>query len=288
MYHAKDRGRNNFQFFTAELDTRARRRISLQDSLRQALARGELSLAYQPQMELAGGRVVGVEALMRWQHPQWGAVSPAEFIPVAEETGLILPLGEWALREACRHARAWAAHGYPLKVSVNLSTRQFLDPRLGETVRQALDGLPADRLDLEITESLFMENFDDSAATLTELSELGVTLSLDDFGTGYSSLAYLRRLPIDTLKIDRVFVNELDRNPDDAAIARTIIVLAKSLGMQVTAEGVETASQLEFLKRHGCDTVQGYYLGMPMSEPELRAWLANRALAAASGIRRLG
>jgi diguanylate cyclase (GGDEF)-like protein/PAS domain S-box-containing protein len=288
MYHAKDRGRNNFQFFTAELDTRARRRISLQDSLRQALARGELSLAYQPQMELAGGRVVGVEALMRWQHPQWGAVSPAEFIPVAEETGLILPLGEWALREACRHARAWAAHGYPLKVSVNLSTRQFLDPRLGETVRQALDGLPADRLDLEITESLFMENFDDSAATLTELSELGVTLSLDDFGTGYSSLAYLRRLPIDTLKIDRVFVNELDRNPDDAAIARTIIVLAKSLGMQVTAEGVETASQLEFLKRHGCDAVQGYYLGKPMSEPELRAWLANRALAAASGIRRLG
>jgi diguanylate cyclase (GGDEF)-like protein/PAS domain S-box-containing protein len=279
MYHAKERGRNNYQFFTAELDTRVKRRMALESSLRGALARGELALAFQPQVELVSGRVIGVEALARWQHPEWGAVSPAEFIPVAEETGLILSLGEWVLRESCRKAMAWRGAGHPLKVSVNLSTRQFEDARLLETVAGALadSGLPPAYLELEITESLLMKDLDGSANLLTKLAGLGITLSLDDFGTGYSSLVYLKRLPIDVLKIDRAFVGDLDLNPDDAVIARTIILLAKSLGMRVTAEGVETADQLEFLHRHGCDTVQGFYFGKPMAEADLLEWLTRTA-----------
>ena len=276
MYHAKESGRNNYQFYTAELNQRLERRLAVEDSLRHALERGELSLHYQPQADLADGRITGLEALLRWQHPRWGMVSPLEFIPIAEETGMIVPIGAWVLAQACADARALDSAGLgSLRMAVNLSSRQFEDARLLESVAHALadSGLPADRLEVEITESLLMRNIDDSARLLRELAHMGVSISMDDFGTGYSSLAYLKRLPIDVVKIDRSFVLDITTNPDDAAIARTIILLAHSLGLRAVAEGVETDAQLEFLHRHECDAIQGYWLAKPMSLAALKEWL---------------
>jgi diguanylate cyclase (GGDEF)-like protein/PAS domain S-box-containing protein len=276
MYHAKERGRNNFQFYTPDLNRRLERRFAIEGSLRHALERGELSLQYQPQAELASGKTVGLEALLRWQHPEWGPVSPLEFIPIAEETGLIVPIGAWVLNQACRDARALETAGLGnFRMAVNLSSRQFEDARLLETVAQALatSGLPPARLEIEITESLLMHNIDDNAELLQELTRMGVGVSMDDFGTGYSSLAYLKRLPIDTVKIDRSFVTDITTDPDDAAIVRTIILLAQSLGLKVVAEGVETDDQLAFLRQHHCDAIQGYRLARPLPLAELKQWL---------------
>jgi diguanylate cyclase (GGDEF)-like protein/PAS domain S-box-containing protein len=283
MYHAKECGRNNFQFYTAEMNERARRRLALELALRHALANRELSLVYQPQRDLASGAITGVEALLRWQHPELGSIPPAEFIPLAEDTGLIVPIGEWVLREACAQARTWQAAGArELMVGVNLSARQFQHSALLEQVRRALadSGLPARCLDLELTESMLVHEVEANLEIMRQLSGLGVLFSMDDFGTGYSSLAYLKRFPIATLKVDRTFVRDIPADPEDTAIVQAIIAMAKSLDIRVIAEGVETAEQLEFLCAHGCDGVQGYYVSEPLPaaalEPLLLAPAAQR------------
>jgi diguanylate cyclase (GGDEF)-like protein/PAS domain S-box-containing protein len=267
MYHAKERGRNTFQFYTAEMNVRAARRLSIETGLRHALERNELSLHYQPQVDLKSGHLYGMEALLRWHSPEFGSVAPVEFIPLAEEIGLIQPIGEWVLRTACVQTRAWHQAGFPgLRIGVNLSARQFQQPNLVQLIRQALtdSGLEPQHLDLELTESMLMHDMERTVSTLTELDTLGVALSVDDFGTGYSSLSYLKRFPIDVLKIDRSFVRDITSDPDDAAIATAIIAMAHSLEMKVIAEGVETREQQEFLRQHDCDGMQGYLFSKPL------------------------
>jgi len=280
MYHAKERGKNNYQFYTAALNARIVRRMNLERDLHQALDNGEFRLHYQPQADLETGTTFGVEALIRWEHPPGRLISPAEFIPVCEETGLIVPIGEWVLREACRQARAWMDAGLPpLSVAVNLSARQFLEPRLSERVRKALDdhNLPPERLDLELTESLMMQDLERSFAIMLHLRELGVKLSMDDFGTGYSSLSYLKRFPVATIKIDRSFVNGIPLDPDDTAIVRAIAAMARGLGIRVLAEGVETEDQKRFLWELGCHQYQGYLLAKPLPADELRAFIERQS-----------
>lgn len=267
MYRAKEGGRNTFQFFTAEMNQKISRRLAIEHHLRKALVRNELSLHYQPQVNLHNGRVMGVEALLRWDHPDLGSVSPAEFIPVAEETGLIMPIGEWVLRTACVQQRAWEVEGVRgLKMSVNLSARQFQQKNLAEVVMGVLAAtdLSPESLTLELTESALMQNAEYAVAALNSLHAQGIGLSVDDFGTGYASLSYLKRFPIDVLKIDRSFVNDITTDPDDAAIAQAIITMAHSLGISVLAEGVETTEQLAFLTHHDCDAMQGYYFSRPV------------------------
>ncbi|MEK7758764.1 MAG: EAL domain-containing protein, partial [Pseudomonadota bacterium] len=252
MFDAKDHGGNCFRFYTAEMNARAERRLTLETGLRHALERGEFLLHYQPQVDIVSGDIRGAEALIRWQHPDWGLVPPAEFIPLAEETGLILPIGEWVLTEACTQARHWHDAGHAgLRIAVNLSGRQLAQKNLVEIVAATLTRCAVARgmLELEITESLLMQDLERIAATLEALVALGVTVSMDDFGTGYSSLSYLKRLPIDVLKIDQSFVHDIGSDPDDAAIVQAIIAMAHSLGIKVIAEGVETAEQLAFLRR---------------------------------------
>jgi EAL domain-containing protein (putative c-di-GMP-specific phosphodiesterase class I) len=278
MYHAKESGRNAFQFFTAELNVRAERRLRLETALRQALGENQLSLHYQPQVDLKSGRIVGMEALARWNHPELGAVSPAEFIPIAEETGLILPIGEWALREACRQIKAWHATGFPkLQVAVNVSGKQLRQKNFADRVREILreTRLEPRYLDLELTESLLMKDVEETAAAMHMLHDMGVSFSVDDFGTGYSSLAYLKRFPIDILKIDQSFVRDLATDPNDVAIVKTIIAMAHTLGMRVIAEGVETYEQLSFLRDQGCDGTQGYYCSKPLPADEFTELLAD-------------
>ena len=265
MYHAKEMGRANYQFFTDQMNLSASRRLALENDLRRALQKGELRVHYQPIIELKGGCVAGHEALVRWQHPSRGLVQPAEFIHLAEDTGLILSLGEWVLREACRWA-TFIGVDRGLPISVNLSARQFGDPTLVATVARALkdSGLPASLLELEITESTAMQHTDVTAATFAKLKQLGVSIAIDDFGTGYSSLAYLKRFAVDRLKIDRSFVANIPGDRDHKAIVAAVIALSHALGLKVVAEGVETEAQMEFLQTCRCDYLQGFLAGGPV------------------------
>ncbi len=279
MYRAKDRGRHGYEFFAQAISARSQERLNLGNELRGALARGEFSLHYQPKAALQGGRVLGFEALLRWHNARLGTVSPAVFIPVLEDTGLIAEVGAWVLAEACRWAaQAPPAGARPTTVSVNLSARQFRDPALDSVVQRALHGagLAPGRLELELTESILVD-LEGSLQTMKRLKALGIQLAIDDFGTGYSSLSYLKRFPVDRLKIDASFVRDIASDPDDAAIVAAIVGMGHHLQLRVIAEGVETAAQLEFLKRQGCDEVQGYLLGRPMPGEEARRWLAAHA-----------
>jgi diguanylate cyclase (GGDEF)-like protein/PAS domain S-box-containing protein len=272
MYHAKENGRNNYQFFTPEMNKLAMERHSLGADLRHALERNELLLYFQPVVDMPGGKLTSMEALLRWQHPQHGLIPPSRFIPLAEEIGLIVPIGGWVLRQSCLQIRAWQEQGYEVpKLAVNLSARQFRHKTLVADVARILaeTGVEGDRLVLEITESVLMENVEKTVVTLHQLSALGLEISIDDFGTGYSSLSYLKRYPINTLKIDQSFVRDITTDPDDAAIITAIIAMARSLKMKVLAEGVETEEQLTFLTQQGCSRFQGYYFGMPLSAAEV-------------------
>jgi diguanylate cyclase (GGDEF)-like protein/PAS domain S-box-containing protein len=280
MYKAKASGRNGFQCYTTALNAQLMGRIEMEQQLRQALGRGELQLAYQPQ-HLADGSLVGFEALLRWFHPRWGAVAPGKFIPLAEECGLILPIGKWVLEEACHQCAHWRADGHPgLRVAVNVSAVQFEQADWNRTVARALDyaRLHASGLELEITEGLVMQDAANTSKRLRTMREMGVSLAIDDFGTGYSSLAYLQRLPIDTLKIDQSFVRGLEPRPggrDSTAIVETIVNLGRGLGMQVLAEGVETRTQLELLRNMGCHAMQGYHFGRPMTRADATDYLRH-------------
>jgi len=285
MYRAKERGRNTFQFFTPALGASLRTRISQEKSLRKALERGEFVVHYQPQLALDGERVVALEALVRWQHPRLGLVGPDQFIPSAEVSGLIVPLGDWVLQTAARQVRAWQDLFPGLRLAVNLSARQFHQAALAAKVSEALraSGLrPAD-LEVEITESVAMSDAALSAQILRELRQTGVRLAVDDFGTGYSSLGYLRRFALDSLKIDKSFVRELQQQRDDATIVRTVIAMAHSLGLEVCAEGVETTEQLAFLRAERCDRVQGFLYARPMDPARLTAYLRARGIGAVAG-----
>jgi len=266
MYHAKQEGRNNVQFFSREMSERTEKRVDLLGRLRGALGRGEMQLHYQPQVDVRSGGIIGFEALLRWNDAEHGQVPPMQFIPLAEDTGLIVEIGEWVLREACRQAKAWLDAGLgPLSMAVNLSPRQFRQKNLVSMVASILaeTGLPPELLELEITESTVMHRTEEAAAGLRALHELGVQISLDDFGTGYSSLAYLHRFPVHTLKVDQSFVHDIKSNHDDAAIVSTVISLARQLNLKALAEGVETEAQLAFLRVRGCDSFQGYLFCRP-------------------------
>jgi diguanylate cyclase (GGDEF)-like protein/PAS domain S-box-containing protein len=282
MYRAIELGRNNYKFFTAEMNHLMVKRATLENGLHKALERKELFLHFQPQADMRSGRIVGVEALMRWHHPEMGIISPGDFIPVAEESGLIVAMGEWAIRAACAQNKAWQDAGLPpVAIAVNMSARQFRQHDVVAVVQCALleSGLDGRYLELELTESIVMDNAEALIATMRELKSLGVRLSIDDFGTGYSNLAYLKRFPLDALKIDKSFVRGIG-DSDDGAIASTVIALGHSLGLQVVAEGVEDTQELEFLRDLGCDLVQGYLTGKPMPPQHLAALLAGQAARA--------
>jgi diguanylate cyclase (GGDEF)-like protein/PAS domain S-box-containing protein len=268
LYQAKAMGRGNYQFYSQEMNARTLDRLTLESGLRHAVERGELQLKYQPQIDLASGDMLGAEALLRWQPAGQQLVMPDAFISIAEETGLIVPIGEWVLRTACAQQVAWRRAGLPsLRMAVNLSARQFRQPGLDAMVARVLadTGCPPDRLELEITETVLMERPDSAAQTLQRLSDMGVQLAIDDFGTGYSSLSYLKRFPINALKIDRSFVRDIPADADDGAIAAAVIALAHSMGLTVVAEGVETAQQRDFLRQLRCDQAQGFYFSEPMA-----------------------
>ena len=267
MYHAKGMGKNGYSFFDVSMNTNARKQLQLLQDLRNALEHEQFCLYYQPKFDAVSGIPVGAEALLRWEHPQQGLLLPATFIDLAEKTGLIIPIGEWVLNEACRQMRLWYAQGYEdWRIAVNLSALQFCHAGLVTSVANALQRhqLPANSLTLEITETTAMSDADASMRVLQELSEMGVDLSIDDFGTGYSSLMYLKRLPANELKIDRGFVRDLEHDSDDAAIVSAIVALGQALGLRIVAEGVETDMQQDFLTRLGCNSLQGYLLGHPL------------------------
>jgi EAL domain-containing protein (putative c-di-GMP-specific phosphodiesterase class I) len=277
MYHAKKSGRNMFRFFDAEVTSFSRENLVIEAELRRAIANSELFLHYQPRVDIATDAVRSVEALLRWQHPTRGRLMPGEFIAIAEDTGLILPIGEWVIREACRQARLWQVQGLPLlRVAVNVSPMQFRHPGFFNVVWAALEtnSLDAAHLEIELTEATLMTNAEKSVVMLEQLSQLGIVVSIDDFGTGYSSMSYLQRFPIDELKIDRSFIRDLDFNPNDVSIVRAIISLAHELGLKVVAEGVETVEQLALLKRMGCDQYQGFLRSAAVAPADIAAQLA--------------
>jgi diguanylate cyclase (GGDEF)-like protein len=277
MYRSKENGGDSFQFFTTEMSESTRLRVRLETELRLALERDQLSLVYQPKVDLSSGCITGCEALLRWNHPELGAVSPAQFIPVAEATGLILSIGDWVLRTACRQNRAWQDAGLPhIVVSVNLSARQFRQSDMTRWVREVLQetGLAAPSIELELTESLLAEDTETVIGAVNALKQLGIKLSIDDFGTGFSSLAYLKRFRVDTFKIDQSFIRNMLTEPDDATIAIAIVALAHNLRMSVIAEGVETAEHCRILRSHGCDAIQGYFISKPVAAQEDRRAVA--------------
>jgi diguanylate cyclase (GGDEF)-like protein/PAS domain S-box-containing protein len=283
MYSAKDIGRNNFQFFTADMNAQAVERLTLENGLRLALDQKELFLMYQPQMNIATGKISELEALLRWQHPVLGLVPPDKFIRIAENSGLIVPIGEWVLRTACSQARKWQDEGLPpVSVAINVSAVQFRQQGFCELIRRVLreTGLAPHYLELELTESLLLGNADVTLSVLQELKAMGLTLAIDDFGTGYSSFSYLKRFPVSKLKIDRSFVRDVAVNPDDAAITTAIISMAKSLNLKVIAEGVEDEAQMSFLRAHQCDEIQGYYFSRPLAVDKVAEKLRGEALQA--------
>jgi diguanylate cyclase (GGDEF)-like protein/PAS domain S-box-containing protein len=268
MYHAKENGRNNYQFFKQEMNVRASERQFIEAGLRVALERNELSLHYQPKINLGTGAIVGVEALLRWKHPERGFIPPAQFIPIAEDTGLILPIGQWVLREACRQSREWLDAGFaPIPMAVNISAVEFRSMDFVESVRAALNESKLDPrfLELELTETVLMKHAASTVSMLKALKVIGVQLTVDDFGTGYSSLSYLRQFPVDSLKVDQSFVHEISSQRDDAAIVSAVISMGNSLKKRVIAEGVETREQMDFLTAEGCEEAQGYYFNRPMA-----------------------
>jgi diguanylate cyclase (GGDEF)-like protein len=278
MYRAKFVGRNNYKFFSETMRTKSLHRLDLENQIRKAIDNNQFELHYQPKVDVETWSLVGAEALLRWNHPDRGAIAPDAFIPVAEETGLIVPIGQWVLREACKQVRAWSTLPTgAIPVSVNISSHQFNSDGLIEDVFDAVAGAGIDALllELEITESVLLQDADNTLVSLRRLKEAGVSLSVDDFGTGYSSLSYLKRFPIDTLKIDRSFVKDLHSDADDAAICAAILAMSQQLGLNVVAEGVETEGQLEFLRRHGCNQIQGYLCSKPLSADDFAAMLVQ-------------
>lgn len=278
MYHAKEQGRSVYQFYAAEMNARAFERLALEHALRHALERGELVLHYQPQIALDSGKIVAMEALLRWRHPELGLIAPMQFIPIAEETGMIVQIGEWVLLEACAQNKVWQEAGLaPVRMAVNLSVRQLRQPNLGQMIERVLreSGLEPRYLELELTESMLMQDAEVAIPALKALGAMGIEISIDDFGTGYSSLSYLKRLPIHALKIDRSFVCDIPADHDDAAIAMAIIAMAHNLGIRVIAEGVETAAQQGFLVDHYCDAMQGFHLSTPLPAAEAVRLLAS-------------
>jgi EAL domain-containing protein (putative c-di-GMP-specific phosphodiesterase class I) len=278
LQHVKREGGDGFQLYFPALDAQAVERLELEHALTHAADRGELTLRYQPQMRISDNRMVGVEALVRWRHPTRGEIPLTEFIPLAESSGAIVTIGEWVLRTACERAQAWQAAGLPpIIVAVNLSPRQFRSPILVQQVEASLaqSGLDARCLEIEITESAAMHDIEQAAATLDRLKALGVQLALDDFGTGHSSLAWLRRFPVDKLKIDQSFVRTMERDPANATIVRAVVALGREMGLVVLAEGVEEVGQLAMLRAMRCDQVQGYLFSKPLTEPQLLELLAG-------------
>jgi EAL domain-containing protein (putative c-di-GMP-specific phosphodiesterase class I) len=278
MYHAKKSGRNNYKLYNAEMNESAIQRLQTETLLRGALDRDEFILHYQPKVSLKDGKISGLEALLRWQHPERGLVSPAEFIPMLEDTGLIIPVGLWVIRKVCEALKHWESNNVEVvPVAINLSARQLQVKGLAQIVRRILEEYTIDPalLELELTESVLMIDPDSAVEILRDIKSYGIGLSIDDFGTGYSSLAYLSKLPIDTLKIDRTFIRDIINNHEDAAITRAVIVLAHELGLKVIAEGVETFDQLDLLVKNGCDQIQGYLFSKPVTRDECAALIKS-------------
>jgi diguanylate cyclase (GGDEF)-like protein/PAS domain S-box-containing protein len=280
MYSAKARGRNSYQFYCDKFNRKSQERLSLENGLRRALQYGEFSLVYQPQIDLRGDKMIGMEALVRWNHPTKGLINPAEFISLAEETGLIIPLGEWVLRAACAQTKSWQNNGLPKsRVAVNISGHQFKQKDFIDMVEKALKntGLPPDCLELELTESIVMEDVDEAIMTIVDLKTRGINIAIDDFGTGYSSLSYLKHFPIDRLKIDQSFVTDITTDPDSAAITEAIIAMARSLGLDIVAEGVETTEQLDFLRERQCHVMQGFFFARPLKADDFHRYYSERS-----------
>ena len=279
MYRAKERGRDNYQLYTPAMKASLQEMLALENDLSHALERNELFVLYQPLVRIDSGSIVGGEALLRWQHPQRGLVGPEEFIPLAEETGLIGPIGEWVLQTACQQAKEWHDSDLsPIRITVNVSARQIEQPGLVRAVANVLadTGLPPQRLQLELTEGAVMRQVDSVTSALAKLRSMGVGISVDDFGTGYSSLGYLKRFPIETIKIDRTFVRDVATDQNDAAIVTTVIAMARGLNLRVVAEGVETEAQLGFLRENKCDEFQGFLVSPPVSPPQFEALVRQR------------
>lgn len=287
MYQAKAEGRNTYQIYNESMDAEARRRATVLAALRKALDRGEFRLVFQPRLSIADGRILGVETLLRWTSAELGDIGPDVFIPLAEESGLILQIGDWVLSEACQTLKRWRTHGLEdLHMSINVAVLQLLRGNVPASLRRILDetGVPADRIELEVTESMVMQNAEQTTAVLNELRALGVSLAIDDFGTGYSSLVYLKRLPIDTLKIDKAFIGDITRDADDEAIVATIISMGHTLGLNVVAEGVEDEQQLAYLRQQGCDEIQGYWVSRPLDAARCLSFIRGWQPAAVAAV----